>query len=135
MAVEYRQHRILRASFWIKLAFILIEIVLAIAFAASNFRKVWNAAGILEWAIAFIFTFYVFSFFIDLLPATQTKNGKKFPTGSQATQMQMEENDQYGQGYAERNTVDSQRTLGVNDFRMTPGVKHENGQAPVASNF
>ena len=135
MALEYREHRILRASFWIKLAFILIEIVLAVAFAACNFRKAWNAAGILEWAIAFIFTFYVFSFFIDLLPATQTKRGRKFPTGPQATQMQMEENDQYGQGPAGRNTVDSQRTLGANNVRTTNGVKHENGQAPVASNF
>lgn len=135
LGAKYREHRILRASFWIKLAFILIEIVLAVAFAACNFRKAWNAAGILEWAIAFIFTFYVFSFFIDLLPATQTKRGRKFPTGPQATQMQMEENDQYGQGPAGRNTVDSQRTLGANNVRTTNGVKHENGQAPVASNF
>jgi len=135
LGAKYRQHRILRASFWIKLAFILVEIVLAVAFAACNFRKAWNVAGILEWAIAFIFTFYVFSFFIDLLPATQTKKGRRFPTGPQATQMQMEENDQYGQGQAGRNTVDSQRTLGANDVRTTNGVKHENGQVPVASNF
>ncbi|PMD53803.1 uncharacterized protein K444DRAFT_618995 [Hyaloscypha bicolor E] len=135
LGAKYREHRILRASFWIKLAFILIEIVLAVAFAACSFRKAWNAAGVLEWAIAFIFTFYVFSFFIDLLPATQTKRGRKFPTGPQATQMQMEENDQYGQGPAGRNTVDSQRTLGANNVRTTNGVKHENGQAPVASNF
>ncbi|KAH8773356.1 putative FK506 suppressor Sfk1 [Hyaloscypha sp. PMI_1271] len=135
LGAKYREHRILRASFWIKLAFILIEIALAVAFAACNFRDALNAAGILEWTIAFIFTFYVFSFFIDLLPATQTKRGRKFPTGPQATQMQMEENDQYGQGYAGRNTVDSQRTLGANNVKTTIGVKHENGQAPVASNF
>ncbi|KAH8757775.1 Frag1/DRAM/Sfk1 family-domain-containing protein [Hyaloscypha finlandica] len=135
LGAKYREHRILRASFWIKLAFILIEIALAVAFAACNFRDALNAAGILEWTIAFIFTFYGFSFFIDLLPATQTKRGTKFPTGPQATQMQMEENDQYGQGYAGRNTVDSQRTLGANNVKTTIGVKHENGQAPVASNF
>jgi len=138
LGAKYRQHRILRTSFWIKLAFILIEIVLAIAFGVCNFRKVWNVAGILEWIIAFVFTFYIFSFFIDLLPATQTKHGKRFPTGPQATQMQMEESDQYGQengGQTGRNTVDSERTLGANDVRATNGMKHENGQAPVASNF
>ena len=30
LGVKYRQHRILAASFWIKLAFILVEFVLAI---------------------------------------------------------------------------------------------------------
>jgi hypothetical protein len=33
-----------------------------------------------------------------------------------------------------RNTVDSQRTLGVNDVRTVNGVKYE-GQAPMASNL
>ena len=74
MIIDFREHRVLRASFWIKLVFILLEVVLAIAFAACNFRKLYNAAAVLEWAVSFIFTFYVFSFFIDLLPATRTKN-------------------------------------------------------------
>ena len=29
----------------------------------------------LEWALAFIFTFYIFSFFVDLLPAVWTRDG------------------------------------------------------------
>ncbi|PMD26047.1 Frag1/DRAM/Sfk1 family protein [Hyaloscypha hepaticicola] len=114
LGTHFREHRVLRASFWIKLVFILLEIVLAIAFAACNFRKLYNAAAVLEWAVAFIFTFYVFSFFIDLLPATRTKNSNaKFSCG-QVTQMQMEENDQYAQanqdvGHVGRNTAESER--------------------------
>jgi hypothetical protein len=125
----------------LKLAFILVEIVLAIAFAACNFRKLYNAAAVLEWAVSFIFTFYIFSFFIDLLPAAHTKHSHaKFGAGPQVTQMQMEENDQYAQenvsaGHAGRNTAESQRTLGANDVRTVNGVKYENSQAPVASNF
>lgn len=54
--------------------------------------------------------------------------------------MQMEENDQYAQqnagaSYAGRNTADSQRMFAANDARTVNGVKYENGQAPVASNF
>jgi len=141
LGIHFRQHRILRISFWIKLAFILIEVALAISFAVTNFRHAYNAAAVLEWAIAFIFTFYVFSFFMDLLPALHTKHSKsKFGKGTQETQMQMEENDGYARenamndSFAGRNTVDSQRTLGVNNVRTVNGVKYE-GQAPMASNF
>lgn len=28
----------------------------------------------MEWVLALVFTFYVFSFFLDLLPAVRTKN-------------------------------------------------------------
>lgn len=140
MIIDFREHRVLRASFWIKLVFILLEVVLAIAFAACNFRKLYNAAAVLEWAVSFIFTFYVFSFFIDLLPATRTKNSNAKFSGGQVTQMQMEENDQYAQanqdvGHVGRNTAESERTLGVNDVRTVDGMKHVNGQAPMTSNF
>jgi len=138
LGIHFRQHRILRASFWIKLVFILVEVVLAVAFGVCNFRHAYNAAAVLEWAIAFIFTFYVFSFFIDLLPAVHTKHSRgKFGLGGGETQMQMEENDQYAQQHAGtgRNTAESQRTLGANDMRTVNGTKYENGQTPVASNF
>ncbi|KUJ15567.1 uncharacterized protein LY89DRAFT_686283 [Mollisia scopiformis] len=140
LGIHFRQHRILRASFWIKLFFILVEVCLAIAFAATNFRHAYNAAAVLEWAISFIFTFYVFSFFIDLLPAVHTKHSqRKFGSGMGETEMQVEQNDDlsaergaaYGGG---RNTVDSQRTLAENNVRSVNGVKYE-GQAPVSSNF
>jgi hypothetical protein len=110
-----------------------VEVAVAIAFAACNFRHAYNAAAVLEWAIAFIFAFYVFSFFIDLLPVVHTKHSeRKFGAGVNETQMQME-NDQYAQESVGRNTVDSQRTLGQNDVSTVNGVKHGNGNA--AGNF
>lgn len=66
---HFREHGILRLSFWAKLVFILVEIALAIVFGVTNFKKASDVAACFEWAIAFIFTFYVFSFFIDLVPA------------------------------------------------------------------
>ncbi|KAI9704288.1 MAG: hypothetical protein M1836_007149 [Candelina mexicana] len=33
------------------------------------FTKHQNVAAVLEWVVSFIFTFYVLTFFIDLLPA------------------------------------------------------------------
>jgi hypothetical protein len=75
---DFRQHHVLRASFWIKLVFIIVEVSLAIAFGTCNFKKAYNAAAVLEWAVSFIFTFYIVSFFIDLIPAVHTKHsGRK----------------------------------------------------------
>lgn len=85
---DFREHRILRSSFWIKLFFIIVEIALAIAFAVTR-KSSYNTAAILEWAVSFIFTFYVFSFFIDLIPAIKTRGGRK----TDQTAMQMEAND------------------------------------------
>lgn len=47
---------------------------LAIAFGVCNFKKAANAAAVLEWAVAFIFTFYIFSFYVDLFPAVRTRH-------------------------------------------------------------
>ncbi|KAL7949192.1 Frag1/DRAM/Sfk1 family domain-containing protein [Trichoderma barbatum] len=68
-----RQHRVLRISFWIKLTFVLVEFFLAIVFVATNWSDNQNVAAVFEWIIAFIFTFYILSFIIDLLPAVHTK--------------------------------------------------------------
>ncbi|PGH14846.1 hypothetical protein AJ80_05772 [Polytolypa hystricis UAMH7299] len=73
LGIYYRDHRILAASFWVKLIFIIVEFSLAVAFAASG-RRHRNAAAVLEWVVAFIFTFYIFSFIIDLLPSVRTRN-------------------------------------------------------------
>jgi len=136
LGIHFRQHFVLRLSFWIKLVFILVEVVLAIAFGVCNFRKIYNAAAVLEWAISFIFTFYVFSFFIDLLPAVHTKHSdRRFGTGMAETEMQVEENDQYVHQNEGRYTAESERTLGHNNARTVNGVKAENGATPVASNF
>jgi hypothetical protein len=72
LGIHYRQHRILRISFWIKLFFILVEVVLAIAFVSCSFTDHYNPAAIFEWIVAFVFTLWVISFVLDLLPAVQT---------------------------------------------------------------
>lgn len=74
LGIHHRQHRVLRISFWIKLAFIIVEIALAIAFATLSSRSNYNRAAILEWIVALIYAFFVWSFAIDFLPAVRTKH-------------------------------------------------------------
>ncbi|KAI1335184.1 Frag1/DRAM/Sfk1 family-domain-containing protein [Xylariaceae sp. FL0016] len=106
---KFRQHRVLRASFWVKLIFVLVELVLAIAFAVCNFRKMYNPAAVLEWVIAFIFSFYVFSFIIDLYPAVATRHGV---SGHDLRPMNTREAEEARHAHAnDRNTHDSDRTL------------------------
>lgn len=84
LGIHFREHSVLRASFWIKLAFIFIEVGLAIGFGISGRRHHYNTAAVLEWTVAFIYFFYVLSFFIDFMPAVR-HNGKQ----SAATEMDM----------------------------------------------
>ena len=72
LGVHFRQHRVLRASFWLKLGFILLEIALCVVFAVVMFRSNQNAGAVFEWVISFVFTFYILTFFIDLLPASRS---------------------------------------------------------------
>ncbi|KFX89860.1 hypothetical protein O988_08465 [Pseudogymnoascus sp. VKM F-3808] len=88
LGINFREHRVLRASFWIKLAFIIIEVALAIAFGVESNKKNFDTAAVLEWTVSFIFTFYILSFFIDLIPAVRTKDHV-----SRETVLQMEQND------------------------------------------
>lgn len=74
LGIHYRNHRIIRISFWAKLTFILVEIALAIVFVATNFTNQANVAAVFEWVVALIFTFYVLSFLLDLLPSVRTKH-------------------------------------------------------------
>jgi len=74
LGIHYRNHRIIRISFWVKLMFILVEIALAIVFVATNFTNTDNVAAVFEWIIALIFTFYVLSFLLDLIPSVKTKH-------------------------------------------------------------
>jgi hypothetical protein len=80
LGIHFREHSVLRASFWIKLAFIFIEVGLAIGFGVSSRQKKYNTAAILEWTIAFIYFFYVLSFFIDFMPAVRTKHHQSSET-------------------------------------------------------
>jgi hypothetical protein len=84
LGIHYREHSILRISFWIKLFFIITEIALAISFAACSKNGLSNVAGILEWLVSFIYCFYVLSFFVDFLPATRTRHHQ-----SKQSKMQM----------------------------------------------
>jgi hypothetical protein len=86
LGIHYREHSILAYSFWIKLAFIIIEICLCIVFGVAQKTHRSNLAAIFEWIIAFVYTFYVLSFFIDFLPAIRTKHHQ-----SHQTEMQMAE--------------------------------------------
>ena len=50
---------------------------------ACTFTANYNTGAALEWAIGFIFSLYVFSFYVDLYPAVYTKNGRRrYPTKS-----------------------------------------------------
>ncbi|CAK7244947.1 MAG: hypothetical protein STHCBS139747_006513 [Sporothrix thermara] len=69
-----RDRRELRISFWVKLVFVLVEVVLAIIFVGLTFNDHATGGAIVEWIIAFIFAFYVFSFAIDLYPAVHTRH-------------------------------------------------------------
>lgn len=109
-----------------------------------SYKEYYNAAAVTEWAIAFIFTFYVLSFFIDLLPAVRSSASAKkrgyFGYGPNETRMQMEEQDMWansarsGEVPAGTAIGDSQRTLGENNMRTVNGGKFD-GQTTVASNF
>ncbi|KAL4868774.1 hypothetical protein BDV12DRAFT_185660 [Aspergillus spectabilis] len=88
IGILYRaHHRVLLASFVIKAFFVVVEIALAIAFGVCGWHQPHNrnAAAVLEWVIALVFTFYVLSFVIDLLPSVRTRRhvpqGEK-PMGS-----------------------------------------------------
>ena len=85
LGIHYRNHKVLRMSFWIKLAFIIIEGILAIGFAAT-FSHHENIAAGFEWTIAFIFTFYILSFVLDLLPSIH--HGEHLPQGVRQAMME-----------------------------------------------
>lgn len=73
LGIHYRQHRVLRISFWIKLVFIIVEIALAIVFATTAWNGHQDVAAVFEWIVALIFTFYVLSFLLDLWPSVRSK--------------------------------------------------------------
>ncbi|KAJ5678627.1 hypothetical protein N7462_006871 [Penicillium macrosclerotiorum] len=89
LGIFYRsQHRILFASFVIKLAFVIIEIGLAIGFGVcmkSSEKSKKNPGAILEWVIAFVFTGYILSFVVDLLPSVRTR--RHIPQGEKRLEM------------------------------------------------
>lgn len=88
LGIHFREHSVLRTSFWIKLAFIFIEVGLAIGFGVSSKQKKWNTAAVLEWTISFIYFFYVLSFFIDFMPAVRSKGHQSHTTEMDMARME-----------------------------------------------
>jgi Frag1/DRAM/Sfk1 family len=93
LGIHYRHHRILRISFWFKLFFIVVECILAIIFASTFSGSHQNVAAVVEWSIAFIFTFWIGSFIIDLLPSVQ--NSRHVPQGIREAEKRLEEGPNY----------------------------------------
>lgn len=148
LGIHFREHSVLRYSFWIKLFFILVEIAMAIAFGVCQNQGKYNAAAVLEWIIALIFFFYVLSFFIDFMPAVRKKHHQ-----SRATEMDvaMEQGDAtlssrhhrngasngymngYGDGYTNGHT-NGQNNGYENDHQQN-GVVKPTEPVPASQNF
>ena len=80
LGIHFRGERILRISFWIKLSFIIIEVALAIVFGVTEKYGIWNVSAVVEWVISLIYILFVWSFIIDFLPATRTRDPQnRFP--------------------------------------------------------
>lgn len=116
----------------------------------TNFRKAQNAAAVLEWVIAFIFSFYVFSFYVDLFPAVRTRHmGHGFkssnPATRQAADVAMEEagSDRHltnpaGHGGQRLSSVDAGMNgygNGTNGYANGTNGYHANGVRQPANNF
>ena len=88
----------------------------ATAFGVTEKQQNWNVSGILEWVIALIFTFYVLSYFVDFLPALQTKHHRSTEDQVEMAQADSESNlhpsyggvpagRYYGNGYPAQQTA------------------------------
>ncbi|KIX00224.1 uncharacterized protein Z518_10363 [Rhinocladiella mackenziei CBS 650.93] len=94
LGAHYRNHPILRISFWVKLSFILIEVALAVVFAATSWNDHQNVAAVFEWIIALVFTGYILSFLLDLLPSARTPH--HLPQGIEQARLEKDRNAVYG---------------------------------------
>lgn len=121
LGIHYREHSVLRYSFWIKLFFIVAEIALVIAFGVMSKLRHRNTAAVLEWVVSFVYVAYILSFFVDFLPVIRTKNHQSYQT-----EMQMAE-----EGGATQNigdgAADNQRYYRGSAMPMING--HSNGYA------
>jgi hypothetical protein len=86
----------LRVSFYIKLMFIIVELALAIAFGVLGNRKSYNHAAVVEWTIALVYTFYVWSFAIDFVPAVRTAHYRSKETELEVGSAMQEESRERG---------------------------------------
>jgi hypothetical protein len=127
LGIHFREHSVLRISFWIKLAFILIEVGLAIGFGVTSKQGKYNAAACLEWTIAFIYFFYVLSFFIDFMPAVRSKGNQSHTT--EMDMARMESGTAMGDGAA-----NPEQYYRGSSYRHTNGHAQTNGYSNGATN-
>ena len=124
-------------SFWIKLAFIFVELGLAIAFGVLGDRRRYNSAALVEWTIALIYTFYVWSFAIDFIPAVRTKHfGSEETEVEMASAMQEESRQRGYNGHPQEQNAylngngggyqDGRGINGQNGFKPEPAVPSRN---------
>lgn len=122
LGVHFRQHRILRLSFWLKLTFIIVEILLAIVFVSTSFKHHQNIAAVFEWVIALIFTGYVLTFFIDLLPAARSTQAK---TNEMVLQQRMDQDamgdTEGGYGYGDATRHGNGHAINGNAYAVADG--------------
>ncbi|CAN8105321.1 unnamed protein product [Discula destructiva] len=92
---SHKGHRLLLASFAIKLGFIVVELALAIAFGVTEYTGLYNTSAILEWIVALLYIFYVWSYILDFLPVNyavaRTKSDRFPPTSRWSDEMVMTE--------------------------------------------
>ncbi|TQB69596.1 hypothetical protein MPDQ_001634 [Monascus purpureus] len=90
LGLFYRsRHRVIIYSFALKVAFVIIEVALAISWVVLEGRNTGpkkNTSAVLEWIVAFIFTFYILSFAVDLFPSVRTR--RRVPQGEKMVQVE-----------------------------------------------
>ncbi|KLU93160.1 hypothetical protein MAPG_12098 [Magnaporthiopsis poae ATCC 64411] len=143
---QNREHRILRVSFWIKLAFVITEVLLSVGFGVALRTRNQNSGAVLEWVIAFIFTLYIFSFFVDLYPAVYTgrrgvgAHRRHGPSDAFRTKGMPETTHQSSSSMSQRRPIDEEsgrpdslpmRNGGGNGEYRTAARTYENGTAPM----
>ncbi|KAF3098394.1 hypothetical protein TWF569_008692 [Orbilia oligospora] len=73
---NHRTSRALTISMWTKLAFFIVELGLAVTFGVLMRNRKHNAGAVVEWVLGILFTGYLLSFNLDLLPATKSYPGQ-----------------------------------------------------------
>lgn len=125
LGIHYRSHRILRISFWIKLVFILVEFSLAVCFVGTGWTHHKNEAAVFEWVVAVIFTAYVLSFVVDLLPSVRTKH--HIPQGLQEAEL--------GHANGLHHTGSGDQPLTTDSAGPNQNDNLEKERRPISSNF
>jgi len=72
---DFGEIRLLKTSYWMKAIIAGLLIILAIAFASTRFVVV-NVGAVIEWVIAFGYTFYLLTFYYDLRQSKGVHKGE-----------------------------------------------------------